>query len=63
MARAMLDQLRQPPAPHVLAKGAVPFLQEGKAERYLALFDSLTVSGIGFDWNGPEDIAKRPNIV
>jgi glycosyltransferase involved in cell wall biosynthesis len=63
MARAMLDQLRQPPAPDMLANGAVRFLQEGKAERYLALFDSLTVSGIGFDWNSPEVIAKRPNII
>jgi hypothetical protein len=49
MARAMLDQLRQPPAPDMLAEGAVRFLQEGKAERYLALFDSLAVSGVFSD--------------
>jgi glycosyltransferase involved in cell wall biosynthesis len=49
MARAMLDQLRQPPTPDMLAEGAARFLQEGKAERYLALFDSLAVSGVFSD--------------
>lgn len=41
MARAMIDQLDHPPDPRLLASGAARFTSTGKAERYLALFDSL----------------------
>jgi glycosyltransferase involved in cell wall biosynthesis len=40
MAQAMLRQLEHPQDPRLLVAGAVPFLPQGKAERYLAVFDS-----------------------
>jgi glycosyltransferase involved in cell wall biosynthesis len=42
MARAMIDQLDSPPDPLLLAAGGARFTAAGKAEDYLALFDSLT---------------------
>jgi glycosyltransferase involved in cell wall biosynthesis len=41
MAQAMLGQLDSPPDPRMLAAAARRFMPDGKAERYLSLFDSL----------------------
>jgi len=49
MAQAMLDQLDHPPDPRLLAAGAARFTSEGKAERYLALFDELAGQRVGND--------------
>ena len=43
MARAMMEQLNHPPDPRLLASGAARFTSAGKAERYLALFDGLSI--------------------
>lgn len=44
MARAMVATLDDPPDPSFLVEGAARFTAEGKAERYLALFDALVVT-------------------
>lgn len=58
MASAMCDQLDHPPDPRRLAESAARFTFAGKAEAYIALFDSLAkpeaTSGV--------DRAARPSV-